>query len=321
MHFFFGLSSTDLLWQVDGEHDIQTIRILSYLTLALGVYVCVCYSLDIGGRPASLCNRACLAKCFCYVIWNFVVSVRLDLRVSKLLWRTRQQLCCHGCFCCCLGKSFFFRITKASRSPRRSLGLARRFSSHHYLYKRYFAFLTVVVFHFSVAWLFGKLPNFFGTLLTFPENAKTLGFRYFFLVRYQGFSVLVHYQVFPVNYQALLVNCAWPSAKLRCTLSICSHKPHCYLYLVDPSHSHWNDCQHPLEDRDAAPCGAFDHRMQSGPRSMERRPMLPAEFRNDSALNRVWLVKCPPWQTLLHVLASASSAMWRMREDMLWQMS
>ena len=41
MHFFFGLSSTDLLWQVDAEHDIQTIRILSYLTLALGVYVCV----------------------------------------------------------------------------------------------------------------------------------------------------------------------------------------------------------------------------------------------------------------------------------------
>jgi len=50
MHFFFGLSSTDLLWQVDAEHDTQTTRILSYLTLALGVYVWVCYSLDIGGR-------------------------------------------------------------------------------------------------------------------------------------------------------------------------------------------------------------------------------------------------------------------------------
>ena len=119
MRFFFGLSSTDLLWQVDGEHDIQTIRILSYLTLALGVYVCVCATrwISEGGR----------LHCATGLAWQNVsaTSYEISLSLYALIcaypnsYDVRDSSCVvMVVFVAALGSHSFF----ASPKPRAALG-------------------------------------------------------------------------------------------------------------------------------------------------------------------------------------------------------
>ena len=134
MHFLFGLSSTDLLWDVDAKRDIQTASISSYLTLA-----------SLGADARATC---CIAEAGVIVRPSLLGKVFLLRRITYILLLLYALICAYPNFydvcdsnCVVMvivvafGSHSLLRIPRASRSPRRSLGLAKRFSSYHFPYE------------------------------------------------------------------------------------------------------------------------------------------------------------------------------------------
>jgi len=207
---------------VEAKHDIQTASDFELPHFGLPWRRCACYLLHCGGW------RHCATE----LAWQSVSATSyymlLLLYVLVCAYPNSYDVCDSNCVAMVIvvarGSHSFLRIPRASRSPRRRPGLAKRSSSHHCPYERYLHFSLLSLFIFWSLEFLGKLQNFFGTLRALPENAKTFGFRYFFwyVTKFSGFGTLPS---FSGNYQALLVNCAWPIVQLPCTMSMCSLTP------------------------------------------------------------------------------------------------